>query len=109
MEAKWIPRNANSSYALHTRSAAFPGAGARGARYLKFNYIREIVPVAGVSRGMGVLVVHWPVPTRSVSELIAYAKANPGKLTVARHQLLPQRRTLGCRGRGAVDHECRAD
>ena len=50
---------------------------------LKFNYIRDIVPVASVSRGMGVLVVHPSVPARSVSELIGYAKANPGKLTIA--------------------------
>ena len=50
---------------------------------LKFNYIRDIVPVASISRGMGVLVVHPSVPVRSVPELIAYAKANPGKLTVA--------------------------
>jgi tripartite-type tricarboxylate transporter receptor subunit TctC len=51
--------------------------------HLKFNYIRDIVPVASVSRGMGVLVVHPSVPARSVPELIAYAKANPGKLTIA--------------------------
>ena len=50
---------------------------------LKFNYIRDIVPVASVSRGMGVLVVHPSVSANSVPEFIAYAKANPGKLTVA--------------------------
>jgi tripartite-type tricarboxylate transporter receptor subunit TctC len=50
---------------------------------LKFNYIRDIVPVASVSRGMGVLVVHPSVSAKSVPELIAHAKANPGKLTVA--------------------------
>jgi tripartite-type tricarboxylate transporter receptor subunit TctC len=50
---------------------------------LKFNYIRDIAAVASVSRGMGVLVVHPSVPARSVPELIAYAKANPSKLTVA--------------------------
>jgi tripartite-type tricarboxylate transporter receptor subunit TctC len=50
---------------------------------LKFNYIRDIVPVASVSRGMGVLVLHPSVPAKSVPELIAYATANPGKLTVA--------------------------
>ena len=50
---------------------------------LKFNYIRDIVPVGSVSRGMGVLVVHPSVPAKSVPELIAYAKANPDKLTVA--------------------------
>jgi tripartite-type tricarboxylate transporter receptor subunit TctC len=36
---------------------------------LKFNFIRDIVPVASVSRGMGVLVVHPSVPARTVSEL----------------------------------------
>ena len=50
---------------------------------LKFNYIRDIVPVASVSRSMAVLVVHPSVPARSVPELIAYARANPGKLTIA--------------------------
>jgi tripartite-type tricarboxylate transporter receptor subunit TctC len=50
---------------------------------LKFNFIRDIVPVASVSRGMGVLVVHPSVPAKSLFELITYAKANPGKLTVA--------------------------
>jgi tripartite-type tricarboxylate transporter receptor subunit TctC len=50
---------------------------------LKFNYIRDIVPVGTVARGMSALVVHPSVPARSVPELIAYAKANPGKLTIA--------------------------
>jgi tripartite-type tricarboxylate transporter receptor subunit TctC len=52
-------------------------------RNLKFNYIRDIVPVASVSRGMDVLVVHPSVPAKSVPELIAHAKANPGRLTIA--------------------------
>ena len=43
----------------------------------------HIVPVASISRGMGALVVHPSVPARSLAELIDYAKANPGKLTVA--------------------------
>jgi tripartite-type tricarboxylate transporter receptor subunit TctC len=50
---------------------------------LKFNYIRDIVPVSSVSRGVDVLVVHPSVPARSVPELIAYAKANPARLTIA--------------------------
>jgi tripartite-type tricarboxylate transporter receptor subunit TctC len=50
---------------------------------LRYNYFRDIVPVASISRGMGALVVHPSVPSKSVPELIAYAKANPGKMTVA--------------------------
>src|SRR5262249_23484751 len=50
---------------------------------LKFNYARDIVPISTVSRGMGVLVVHPSISAKSVPELIAYAKANPGEITVA--------------------------
>jgi tripartite-type tricarboxylate transporter receptor subunit TctC len=49
---------------------------------LKFNFTREVAAVAPVSRGPGVLVVHPSLPTQSVSELIAYTKSNPGKVTV---------------------------
>jgi tripartite-type tricarboxylate transporter receptor subunit TctC len=50
---------------------------------LRFNFIRDIVPVASVSSGMGVLVVNPAIPVKSVLELIVYAKANPGKITMA--------------------------
>jgi tripartite-type tricarboxylate transporter receptor subunit TctC len=50
---------------------------------LKFNFIRDIEPVASISRGMGLLVVHPAVPVKSVAELIAYDKNNPGKISVA--------------------------
>jgi tripartite-type tricarboxylate transporter receptor subunit TctC len=49
---------------------------------LKFNFIRDIAPVASVSLTAGILVVHPSVSAKSVSDLLAYAKANPGKLTV---------------------------
>jgi tripartite-type tricarboxylate transporter receptor subunit TctC len=49
---------------------------------LKFNYMRDLAPVATMARGPGVLVVHPSVPSRSVPELIAYAKSHPGQLTV---------------------------
>src|SRR5262245_48615654 len=50
---------------------------------LNFNFIRDIAPVAGVFRGSLVMVVNPSVPAKSVPEFIAYAKANPGKLTMA--------------------------
>jgi len=50
---------------------------------LNFNFIRDIAPVAGVFRGPYVMVVNPSVPTTTVSELIAYAKANPRKLNMA--------------------------
>jgi tripartite-type tricarboxylate transporter receptor subunit TctC len=50
---------------------------------LGFNVIRDIAPVAGAMREPNVLEVHPSVPVQTVPEFIAYAKANPGKLTMA--------------------------
>jgi len=50
---------------------------------LKYNFVRDIAPVAGITRVPGVMVANLSVPSRTVPEFIAYAKANPGKLTVA--------------------------
>jgi tripartite-type tricarboxylate transporter receptor subunit TctC len=50
---------------------------------LNFNFIRDIAPVAGITRAPEVMVVHPSVPAKTVPEFIAYAKANPGKLTMA--------------------------
>ena len=50
---------------------------------LSFNFIRDIAPVAGLVRFPQVLVVHPKVPAGTIPELIAYAKANPGRLNFA--------------------------
>jgi tripartite-type tricarboxylate transporter receptor subunit TctC len=50
---------------------------------LSFNLSRDIVPVASLIRAPSVLEVNPSVPARTVPEFIAYAKANPGKLTMA--------------------------
>jgi tripartite-type tricarboxylate transporter receptor subunit TctC len=48
---------------------------------LSFNFVRDIVPVASMARGPGVIVVTPVFPAKSVPELIAYAKADPGKVS----------------------------
>jgi tripartite-type tricarboxylate transporter receptor subunit TctC len=50
---------------------------------LPFDFKRDIVPVAGLAELPLVLSAHPSLPAKTVPELIAYAKANPGKLTVA--------------------------
>jgi tripartite-type tricarboxylate transporter receptor subunit TctC len=50
---------------------------------LNFNFLRDIEPVAGIIRFPNVVVVHPSLPIKSIPELIAYAKANPGKLNMA--------------------------
>jgi len=50
---------------------------------LRFDFIRDIAPVASIVRAPLVMVVHPSVPPRTVPEFIAYAKANPGKINYA--------------------------
>ena len=59
---------------------------------LTFNFIRDIAPVAGIVTVPFVLVVNPAVPAKNVAELIDYAKANPGKIS------------MGSAGVGSVPH-----
>jgi tripartite-type tricarboxylate transporter receptor subunit TctC len=50
---------------------------------LNYNFIRDIAPVASISREPNVMVVNTSVPAKTVSEFISYAKANPGRINMA--------------------------
>lgn len=50
---------------------------------LNFNFLRDIAPIGGIARAPNVMVVHPSFPARTIPEFIAYAKANPGKVTMA--------------------------
>jgi tripartite-type tricarboxylate transporter receptor subunit TctC len=50
---------------------------------LNYNFIRDIAPVASISREPSVMVVHPSVAARTVPEFIAYARGNPGKINLA--------------------------
>ena len=50
---------------------------------LNYNFIRDIAPVASISSAPLILVVHPAFPANTVPEFIAYAKANPGKVSFA--------------------------
>src|ERR1041385_4930008 len=52
-------------------------------RKLPYNFLEEIVPVAGLASGPNVMEVHPSVPAKTVAEFIEYAKANPGKVHFA--------------------------
>ena len=47
---------------------------------LKFDLLRDLAPIASLYRGFGVVVVQPSFHARTLGELIAYAKANPGQL-----------------------------
>jgi tripartite-type tricarboxylate transporter receptor subunit TctC len=50
---------------------------------LPFNFLRDTVPVSGIIRGQLVMVVEPQFPAKTVSEFVAYARANPGKINMA--------------------------
>jgi tripartite-type tricarboxylate transporter receptor subunit TctC len=50
---------------------------------LSFDFIRDIAPIASISRTPFVMEVNPLVPVKTVPEFIVYAKANPGKLNMA--------------------------
>ncbi len=59
---------------------------------LNFDFARDIVPVAGLIRVPNVVVVNPSVPVKTISELIAYTKANPDKIN------------MGSAGTGSTPH-----
>jgi tripartite-type tricarboxylate transporter receptor subunit TctC len=50
---------------------------------LNFLFLRDIAPVASLTRSAYVMAVHPSFPAKTVPEFIAYAKANPGKINMA--------------------------
>jgi tripartite-type tricarboxylate transporter receptor subunit TctC len=49
---------------------------------ISYNFLRDITPVASIVRVPNVVVVHPSLPVTTIPELIAYAKANPGRINV---------------------------
>ena len=49
---------------------------------ISYDFLRDIAPIAGILRVPNVVVVHPSLPVRTIPELIAYAKANPGRINV---------------------------
>ena len=76
---------ANAAPDGYTLLLVNPANGINATLYknLKFNFIRDIAPVAGLIRVPNVMEVHPSVPAKTVAEFIEYAKQNPGKINMA--------------------------
>jgi len=69
----------------HTLLLVGPNSAINATLYdkLNFNFIRDIAPIASISREPQIMLVNPSVPATTIPEFIAYAKANPGKLNMA--------------------------
>jgi tripartite-type tricarboxylate transporter receptor subunit TctC len=76
---------ANAAPDGHTLLLINPAHALNATLYdkLKYNFTRDITPVAGLMRAPNVMEVHPSVPVKTVPQFIAYAKANPGKVNYA--------------------------
>jgi len=50
---------------------------------LNFDFLRDIAPIAGISREANIVEIHLSTPAKTIPEFIAYAKANPGNMNMA--------------------------
>jgi tripartite-type tricarboxylate transporter receptor subunit TctC len=83
--------NVGAEYVIHsppdgyTLLVMISGNAANAALYpsLDFNFVRDIVPVTFLAYTPFVVVVNPSFAAKTLPELIAYAKANPGKLNLA--------------------------
>src|SRR5262249_8711803 len=69
----------------HTLLLIAPSSAINATLYdkLNFNFVRDIAPVATITRQAQVMVVNPSFPAKTVPEFIAYGKANPGKINMA--------------------------
>jgi tripartite-type tricarboxylate transporter receptor subunit TctC len=70
-------------YTLFTCQIASHAISPALYKKLPYNHIRDLVPISLLGTTPNVLSVHPSVPVKSVSELIAWAKASPGKINYA--------------------------
>jgi len=105
--AQWLSERLGQSFIVENRTGAGGNVGAEAVAHavpdgytllsvsspnainatlsdnLNFNFIRDIAPVAGVIRTPLVVEVNLAFPVTTIPELIAYAKANPGRISYA--------------------------
>jgi tripartite-type tricarboxylate transporter receptor subunit TctC len=79
----YVAKSAPDGYTLIMGNAGSHGINAAVYSKLPYDIQRDFAPVSQVAVAPNVMVINPSVPANSVAEFIAYAKANPGKLSYA--------------------------
>jgi len=75
-----VVRSAPDGYTLIVNSVGPIAVSPTGYGKLPYNPLTDLVPIVQIADVPNVLVTHPSVPANTLEELVAYAKANPGKL-----------------------------
>lgn len=78
-----VARSAPDGYTLFVTTNTTQAANPALMKKLAYDPIRDFAPIGRIANTPAMLVVHPSLPVRSLQELIALAKARPGKLTYA--------------------------
>ena len=78
-----VARSAPDGYTLTVGSAGTHAVNQSLYRKLPYNVLRDFVPITRLADAPSILAVHPSLPARSVKELVALARAQPGKILYA--------------------------
>jgi tripartite-type tricarboxylate transporter receptor subunit TctC len=81
--AEAVARSAPDGYTLNMSAIGPHAVNVSLFSKMPYDPVKDFAPIALVLEAEGLLVVHPSVPANNVFELVAYARANPGKLTFA--------------------------
>src|SRR5258706_13689461 len=78
--AAQVARAAPDGYTLMIGTDAMMTSNVHLFKSMPFDPVKDFAPITNAGTNIIVLAVHADLPAKSVAELVAYAKANPGKL-----------------------------
>lgn len=81
--ATYVAKSAADGDTLLLGTSSIMAASPNLSTHLAYDPVNDFIPISLVATIENILVVHPSVPVKTVKELIAYAKANPNKLSYA--------------------------
>lgn len=81
LAAEYVAKAKPDGYTILIGTNSTHAANQSLYKKLPYDYVKDFIPVSGISRGMVLAVVHPQVPAKSIKELTALAKKNPDMLT----------------------------